>query len=179
MPRRISSTLRRHFKADRLLSSGLIVMRACSFCRIHNFLYIVAPESPYCERCFRSHLKYKLAPSDAKAERLLKEKERLAFKITSAYTKITRLRKQHRAVMKKLRDLGSREDRNILELKMDKAIVSDLPEILQEGNRQLPALKALNSPSPRPSSFTVPFGEGSTNPFFKLLDSPGKNAEMS
>jgi hypothetical protein len=168
MPRRTSSTLRRHLKADRLLSSGLIVMRACSFCRTHNFLCVVAPESPHCERCFRSHLECELAPPDAKAERLLKEEERLASEIAAAYAKTSRLRKQHRAVMKKLRDLGSREDRNILELEMD--------EMLSDG--QLPAPGALNSPSPRPSSFTVPVGEGSTDPFLGLLDSPGRSAEV-
>jgi len=32
--------------------------------------------------------------------------------------------------MKKLRDLGSREDRNILELEMDEVMVSDLFEVL-------------------------------------------------
>jgi hypothetical protein len=75
MPRRTSSTLRRHLKADRLLSSGLIVMRACFFCRIHNFFCLITPEFSYCERYFRSHLKCELASSDAKAERLLKKKK--------------------------------------------------------------------------------------------------------
>jgi tRNA(Ile)-lysidine synthase TilS/MesJ len=129
MPRRTSSTLRRHFKADRLLFSGLIVMRAYSFCRTYNFLCVITPEFSYCERYFRSYLECELAPLNAKAERLFKEKERLTFKIVAAYAKITRLRKQYRAIMKKLRDLGSREDRNILELKIDEVMVSDLPEI--------------------------------------------------
>jgi hypothetical protein len=40
-------------------------------------------------------------------------------------------------------------------------------------------LGALNSPSPRSFFFTVPAaGKGSDNPFFRLLDSPGKSAEM-
>jgi hypothetical protein len=130
MPRRIFSILRRYLKADRFLSSGLIVMRACSFYRTHNFLCVITPESSHCERYFRSHLKYELTPPDAKAERFLKKKERLASEITAAYTKITRFRKQYRAIIKKLRDLGNREDRNILELKMDEIIISNLPEIL-------------------------------------------------
>jgi hypothetical protein len=71
--------------------------------------------------------------------------------------------------MKKLRDLGSREDRNIFKLEIDK-ILSD---------RRLPALKVLNFPSPRPFFFTVPVGkEGFTNPFLRLLDFPGKNTEV-
>jgi hypothetical protein len=168
MSRRISSTLRRYLKADRFLFSGLIVMRACFYCRIHNFLCVMALKSLHCERCFRSYLKCKLAPPDAKAERLFKEKERLAFEIAAAYAKISRLRKQYRAVMKKLRDLGSREDRNILELEID--------EMLSDG--QLPALKALNSSSPRLSSFTVPVGERFTDPFLGLLNSPGRSAEV-
>ena len=144
-------------------------MRACSFCRIHNFLCVIAPESPHCERYFRSHLKCELAPPDAKAERLFKEKKRLTSEIAATYTKISRLRKQYRAVMKKLRDLSSRKDRNILELKIN--------EILSD--RQLFTLRALNFPSPRSSSFTVPVGERFTDPFFKLLDSFDRNVEMS
>jgi hypothetical protein len=68
-------------------------MRAYSFYRIHNFLCVIAPESPHYERYFRSHLKYELAPSDAKIERLFKEEKRLASKIAAAYAKITRFRK--------------------------------------------------------------------------------------
>jgi hypothetical protein len=93
MPRRISNTLRRHLKADRFLFSGLIIMRACSYCRIHNFFYIVAPESFYCERYFRSYLKCELAPPDAKAERLFKKEKRFISEITAVYAKISRLRK--------------------------------------------------------------------------------------
>jgi len=93
IPRRTSNTLRRHLKADRLLFSGFIIMRACSYCRIYNFLYIIAPESPHCERCFRLYLEYELAPPDIKIKRLFKEKERLTFEIIIIYTKITRFRK--------------------------------------------------------------------------------------
>jgi hypothetical protein len=166
--RRIFSTLRRHLKADRFLFSGLIIMRAYFFYRTHNFLYIIAPKSSHCERYFRSHLKYELAPSDAKVKRLFKKKERLISEITAAYAKTSRLRKQYRTIMKKLRDLGNRKDRNILELEID--------EILS--NKQLPALEALNSLSPRPFFFTVPVGKRSTNPFFRLLNSFSRNAEM-
>jgi hypothetical protein len=168
MPRRTFNILRRHLKADRFLFSGLIVMRVCSFCRTHNFLYVVAPESSYCERYFRSYLEYKLAPPDAKAERLFKKKKRLIFEITVTYTKISRFRKQYRAVMKKLRDLDSRENRNILELEID--------EILSD--KQFLALKALNFFSSRPFSFTVSVGERSINLFLRLLNFPDKSAEM-
>jgi hypothetical protein len=55
--------------------------------------------------------------------------------------------------MKKLRDLGNRENRNILELKIDEIIINNLFKILQEG---VILLKALNSLSPRSSSFLNP-----------------------
>jgi hypothetical protein len=105
-------------------------MRACSFYRIYNFFCVITPESFYCERYFRSHLKYELAPLDAKAERLLKKEKRLASEIAAVYAKITRFRKQYRAVMKKLRNLSNRKNRNILELKIDEIIISDLSKIL-------------------------------------------------
>ena len=72
--------------------------------------------------------------------------------------------------MKKLRDLGNQKDRNILEFEID--------EILSD--RQFSVLGALNSPSSRPFSFTVSVEkERFTNPFLGLLDSSGRNAEMS
>jgi hypothetical protein len=93
MPCRTSSTLRRYRKADRLLFSGLIIMRAYSFCRIYNFFCVVTPESPHCKRYFRSYLKCELAFLDIKAERLFKKEKRLASEIAAVYAKITRFRK--------------------------------------------------------------------------------------
>jgi hypothetical protein len=51
--------------------------------------------------------------------------------------------------------------------------------MLSEGDKQLPILKALNSPSSRSFFFTALIGRGSTNLFFKFLNSLGRNAEMS
>jgi hypothetical protein len=68
--------------------------------------------------------------------------------------------------MKKLRDLGSREDRNILELKINEMMINDLSKISQGG---VILLKALNSFSPRFFSFFDP----------ALLGSPGKIAKIS
>jgi hypothetical protein len=78
--------------------------------------------------------------------------------------------------MKKLRDLGSRKDRNILKLKIDKVMADNAVK----ENGQFFTLKILNFFSPRPFSFTISVGKkGFINPFFKLLDSLNKNAEMS
>jgi hypothetical protein len=129
-------------------------MRAYSYYRTHNFLYVVNPESPHYEQCFRSHLKCELTLSNAKAERLLRKKKRLTSEIAAIYAKTTRFRKQHRAIIKKLRDLDNRENRNILELKIDE-ILSKIP---------VKSAEILNLFSPRSSSFLNP----------ALLNSPGK-----
>jgi hypothetical protein len=100
-----------------------------------------------------------------KVERLFKEKKRLVFKIIAAYAKITCLRKQYRAVMKKLRDLDNRENRNILKLEINKIITDNLSKTLQE---KVISSKALNFFSPRFFFFLNP----------TLLDSPGKNVKM-
>jgi hypothetical protein len=48
-----------------------------------------------------------------------------------------------------------------------------------EKNKQLFALKALNFFSSRSFSFIIfAKGKGSINPFFRLLNSPGKSVEM-
>jgi hypothetical protein len=76
--------------------------------------------------------------------------------------------------MKKLRDLGSRKNRNILKLEIDEIMADN---IMKE-NGQLSVLKTLNFLSPRPSFFTVPIGEESINPFFRLLDSPNRSTKV-
>ena len=76
--------------------------------------------------------------------------------------------------MKKLRDLGSRENRNILKLEIDDIMADSVVE----GNGQLPVLEILNSFSPRPFSFTVLIGKGSTDLFFGLLNSSDRSVEM-
>jgi len=70
--------------------------------------------------------------------------------------------------MKKLRDLDSRENWNILEFEIDK-ILSD---------KQLSVLKVLNSFSFRLFSFIVPVGKRFTDLFFRFLDFFSRNTEM-
>jgi hypothetical protein len=70
-----------------------------------------------------------------------------------------------------MRDLGNREARNILELKINEIIADAAREIILPG--------ALNSPSPRSFSFTnLAVREGSTDSFLRFLDSFGRSAEM-
>jgi hypothetical protein len=75
--------------------------------------------------------------------------------------------------------LGKRKDQNILKLEIDEIMNESGPgEIPDLSLNFLPG--ALNFFSSRSASFTAPIkGKGITNSFLKLLDSPGKNAEMS
>jgi hypothetical protein len=78
-------------------------------------------------------------------------------------------------MIQKLRELDRREKQNIFKLEINKIMADDA----MKGDGQLPALKALNSPSPR-SSFFIAFikREGSINLFLKLLNSSGRNAKI-
>src|SRR5450755_2831532 len=99
-------------------------MRPCSQCVSRNLLCVVSASSDHCEQCARTHRQCELAPpAEAIIKRLsreedrilnqIQEKRRVALKTDAA---VTRLRKQRRAVQKKLRDLRDKEMQNILEL---------------------------------------------------------------
>jgi hypothetical protein len=177
MPRQSFSVHRRHRLANSLLSKGFITMRPCSACTRAGILCVTFSESESCEQCVRFHRSYELAWPAAEIERLHKADDELLSKMAEIRRKaqeadaaLFRLRKQRRALQKRLRSIGDRELENILNLEINELL----------SNRQLPTLKALNSPSPRPSSFTALIGgERFINPFLRLLDSPNRNAEMS
>ena len=137
----------------------------------------MSSDSEHCSTCVRAGRSCELAPPYQEMERLDKVEDKLAQEMMEAEAKLLRLRKQRRLLQKKRRALGARELQNVEELEIDEMMTEGV-EIF-EGDGQLPAPGALNSPSPRPSSFTVPVGgEGSTDPFLGLLDSPGRSAEV-
>jgi hypothetical protein len=70
-----------------------------------------------------------------------------------------------------MRNLNNRKTRNILEFEIDKRIADTVKKII--------LLEILNFLSSQFSSFTnLIVRERFINPFFKLLNSPGKNAEV-
>jgi hypothetical protein len=115
-------------------------------------------------------------------ERLLRQKKELFDKAMEAKAKATRFAKQHRLVVRKLRELDRREEQNILELEIDEIMADGAVEVdgfVAAATEGVISSGALNSPSPRSSSFIDPaVGEGSTDPFLGLLDSPGRSAEV-
>lgn len=170
MPRsrsQITSSLRRQRKADRLLFTGVFVMRPCAYCSTRGFLCVLGAESPHCERCYRANRQCELAPPDAEIERLLKQERKLFGEAKEAQAKAIRLSKQRRAILKRVRDLSEREDQNILELELDEMVELEsfsvegtegvIPEV-GEMSSEAPAEPAevLNPSSPRSSSFLDP-----------------------
>jgi hypothetical protein len=92
--------------------------------------------------------------------------------------KTNRYSKQRRLAFKRIKELGRRENQNILKLEIDKIMTENVN--ISERDRQLFTLKALNFFSPRSSFFIISVkGERFTNPFFRLLDSFDKSAEIS
>jgi hypothetical protein len=183
MPRsrsQIINSFRRQRKTNRLLFTDVFVMRPYAYYSSRGFLYVLGAESPHCERYYRANRQCELAPPDTEIERLLKQKRKLFGEAKKTQTKTIRLNKQRRAVLKRVRDLSERKNQNILKLELDKMVeLKSFPVKSTKGDGQLPAPKALNSLSPRPSSFTVPIDkEGFTDPFLRLLNSPNRNAEM-
>jgi hypothetical protein len=105
-----SSTLRRFRKADLLLRRGRFAMRACSYCSSRDLLCVVFETSEHCAECYRTHRRCELASPMAKVKRLASKAEKLRKQRIKAEMKAIRLRKQERALYKKMRELGDRED---------------------------------------------------------------------
>jgi hypothetical protein len=94
----------------------------------------------------------------AEVDRLGEKEEKLRSEAMALELKVLRLRKQARALRKKMRELGDREEQNILDLKMDEALAEALDPELPHSS---PA------PGPQsPSGFSqVSFGSlGRTSP---------------
>jgi hypothetical protein len=71
-----SSTIRRHQKADRILSEGFLTMRPCSSCTSQGLLCVLSPRDERCEQCYRFRRQCDLASPWAEDDRLgRKEKE--------------------------------------------------------------------------------------------------------
>jgi hypothetical protein len=175
---KLSNSLRRVQRANLILSIRIPVMRPCQSCASRQMLYVISSESEYCEQYIRFNRQCDLASPHKEIERLYRQKKELFNKAQKAKTKAIRYNKQRRLIIKRLKKLGRREDQNILKLKIDEMINEFGPEKIPD----LPPnflSKALNSLSPRSVSFiTLVEKKRSTDPFFKLLNSPSKSVEM-
>jgi hypothetical protein len=127
MPRRgLLSTVRRSRKADSLLRASFLAMRPCSSCVSRGLTCSVTDASDSCVECYRSHRRCELASPIAEVKRLASQKAKLEEQILEAEAKALRLRRQKRAIQKKMRSLGDREEQNIQELELNKMLAKSL-----------------------------------------------------
>jgi hypothetical protein len=185
MPSRhnLSSYQRRCRRADLILSLGIPVMRPCQSCVSARLLCVVSSASEHCEQCVRRGRSCELAPPDREITRLDREQKELFDKASAAkavaaqaLAKANRYTKQRRLALKRIKELGRREDQNILELEMDEMLTDgaavveglEMDELVATAAEGVISSGALNSPSPRSSSFLDP----------ALLGSPDRSVEV-
>lgn len=106
MPRRTFSVQHRQFHANLIFVRGLPAMRPYSYCTSRDFICVVSDASDYCERCYRANRRCELAPPTAEMERIMEQDRQMSEKLVEAESRAIRLRKQRRALRKKLRDLS-------------------------------------------------------------------------
>jgi hypothetical protein len=132
MPRLSSSTQRRHRLADKILCLGTITMRPCASCTRLGVLCVTSTAHESCEQCLRSTRRYDLASPLAEVKRIFKKTEKLQAEALEAEAKAYRLRKQRRTLLKKIRELGARKERNIKDLKMNKAASAAFEPLIEK-----------------------------------------------
>ena len=148
---RLSSSLRRLQRADLILRTGITAMRPCQFCLSRSLLCVIAKHSEHCEQCVRHHRLCELAPpSSSELERLSKQERKLFREASEAKAKAIRLSQQRRLLIKRMKEIGQREDQNILELEIDEMMEdTSFPDPLGPSGVSTPRATA---PSPRPFS---------------------------
>jgi hypothetical protein len=122
--RSTTSTQRRRDRADFLLFSGTLVMRPCSACVVRGCPCVLSPLDDRCEQCVRLLRSCDLASPNAECHRLSKEMERLQDEALRAEAKAARLRRQRRALAKRLHALDAREKVNIEELEINERLAN-------------------------------------------------------
>jgi hypothetical protein len=135
MPRLSFSTQRRYRCADKILRLGSLAMRPCAPCVRLGVLCVVSDAHESCEQCLRSTRSCDLASPLAEVERIFKKTEKLQAEAFEAEAKAHRLRKQRRTLLKRMRELGAREERNIEDLEVEEAAAEALEPPAEEQPR--------------------------------------------
>ena len=86
---------------------------------------VVTKESDRCVRCNEKNQKCDLAPPGKEYEKAQGRVDSLTDEILLAEAKVARLRKQRRQELRKLKEMGDQESRNILELEEDERIEAE------------------------------------------------------
>jgi glycine/D-amino acid oxidase-like deaminating enzyme len=128
-------------------------MRPCSACVTRRILCQISEASDHCVECYRTHRQCELTSPIAEVERLSSKAEVLRERRLEAERTAIRLRKQEKALHRKMRELGAREEQNILELEMEEAA----EEVLDPS--ELPSSAPALGVPPSPAGFSqISFG---------------------
>jgi hypothetical protein len=126
MPRLSFNTQRRHRFVDKILRLGTIAIRPYAFYTRLGILYITSAAYKFCEQCLRSTRSCDLTSPLAEVKRIFKKTEKLQAEALEAEAKAYRLRKQRRMLLKKMRELGARKEKNIENLEINEAAAEAL-----------------------------------------------------
>jgi hypothetical protein len=85
-------------------------MRPCQSYASRQIFYIMSSESEHCEQYIRFNRQYDLASPYKKIERLYRQKKKLFNKTQKIKTKAIRYSKQRRLIIKRLKELGRKEN---------------------------------------------------------------------
>ena len=122
MPKQLSSKTRRVITAKRKeLRNRRIIMRTCQNCTQRGSSCIVTKDSLRCTECDKFNRKCNLAPPDKELDKVYNILDDLNEQINAVRMKELRLKKQRRHWLRRTRELGDLEAKNILELEADKA----------------------------------------------------------
>ena len=121
MPRtKNNSTIRRGLAADaRKRNSRIVVMRRCEACTRFGAECVVTPHSLRCTECDKFNRKCDLAPPGKEYEKIQDVVEKLDDELLDLQRKAARLRRTRKMHLRKLKEMGDLEAKNILELEED------------------------------------------------------------
>jgi hypothetical protein len=105
-----NSTQRRNNRSESLRKHAWFVMRLCSTYMSRHILCSMSEVLDSCVECNRTHRRCELASPMAEVKRLASKAEDLREQALETERKTLRLRKQARALYKKMRDLGARKE---------------------------------------------------------------------
>ncbi len=94
-------------------------MRKCIQCEKHKVACVVSEISESCEQCYRFHRSCDLSAPFKEIDKAMKQVEELSDQIAASEAKSSRLRKQKRLLLKRLKEMGAREEKNVEELEAD------------------------------------------------------------
>jgi uncharacterized protein (DUF3084 family) len=98
----------------------------------HDILCVLSSIDERYKQCYYSQRSCELTSPWSEFDKLHKEKENIRQQRLKAELKAVRLRKQKRALQKRLKALGNREKQNILDLEINEATVEALKPFAEE-----------------------------------------------